>query len=502
MARKPNLIERVGLALAGNYVREATGDVVVDQDDLFYRRITDARRDLNPISHQRSQDISYHLWRSNPMARRIVEMMTDFVVGADGLSIEAAADPVQEVIDEFWQDPRTNWDLRNRDIVRDLSIYGEIAFRKFVNDASGRVRYGVVDSGRIADILPDPDDMLVDKTILLTDGKGGSASPYDLIVYDDLTTPADPKWVGDYFYFAVNRALGVHRGIPDLFAIADYVDGYDQLLFNALERTGLINAFVWDVTLDGADDTAIQMWMQKHPTAPPPGSVRVHNEKEHWMAPAPTLGTQDVVEIGRAVKNMGLGGAGLPEAWFAEGDSANRATLDAQGDPTYRMLQSRQKYVRAMFERMISVLLQESVGGRLPKSVDTDFRINLPELDPTDTSTISTALPQVTTALVAAIGEELIDRKNARAVFLSVANQLGVELDPQAVEDAIKEQADEEQQRKADAVAAARDAMLAQTLPSGDQPAGDGGPKPPAPKGPKPPVPPNRPKQPEPAKEG
>lgn len=499
MARKPNLIERIGMALAGNYVRESAGDFI-DNDDIYYRRITDARRDLNPVSHDRAQEISLHLWRSNPMAHRIIEMMTDFVVGADGIDIEAGSDAVQEVIDEFWTDPRTQWDLRNRDLVRDMSIYGEIGLRKFVNDDSGKMRLGVIDVARIADVLPDPDDMLIDKTLRLSARMGlGQVDDVDLIVYDDLSDPGNPVWAGDAFYFAINRVIGQHRGNPDLFALADYVDGYDQLLFNAMERTGLINAFVYDVTLDGADDAGIEKWQRKYPVAPAPGTVRVHNDHEHWATVSPTLGNQDVVTIGREVKNMGLGGAGLPEAWFADGDAANRATLQAQGDPTYRMLQSRQKYVRAMFERMIAVLLWENKGKRLGMKEDLTFRVNLPELSAKDIASISTALPQVTTALVAAVGETLIDRKNARSVFLAIASQLGVELDPADVEEAIDEQKAEEQQRSADAIAAARAAMVANTIPGGkadsEQPGAPGEPKPPvgAPKPPTPPVPPKAP---------
>jgi hypothetical protein len=468
MARKPNLIERLGMALAGNYVREAVGDSI-DADDVYYRRITDARRDLSTVATDRAQEISLHLWRSNPMARRIIEMMTDFTVGADGLSIEAGTDKVQEVIDEFWEDPRTHWDLRNRDLVRDLGIYGELAMRKFVNDKSGRMRLGVIDVARIRDVKPDPDDMLVDKTLCLANRlELGTIDEVPLIVYDDLSDPTNPSWVGDAFYFAVNRVIGQHRGTPDLFALADYIDGYDQLLFNAMERTGLINAFVYDVTLEGADDTAIENWKRKYPEAPRPGSVRVHNDKEKWGDVSPALGNADVITIGREVKNMSLGGAGLPEAWFAQGDSANRATLDAQSDPTYRMLQSRQKYVRAMFERMIGVVLYEAQqASRLADSEDlTDFKVNMPDLSSTDTATISSALPQVTTAIVAAMGESLIDRKSARSVFLSVVSQLGIDLDAQEVEDAIEEQKADEAQRAADKIEQARQSMLATTLPA------------------------------------
>ena len=477
MTRKPNLIERIGLALAGGYIREATGDTI-DPDDPYFRRLTDNRRDLNPLKHERAQDISLHLWRSNPMAKRMIEMIVDFTVGADGIEIVAASDATQRVIDDFWNDPVMELAHRHRGLVRDLSIYGELAFRKNVNDVSKRMRVGYIDVRRIEDILPDPDNMLVDRTMLI---RRSGMNPEEVALVrwvdgEDATaagTDVSGSWQGDGFYFGINRITGQHRGNPDLLALADWVDGYDQLLFNALERSGLINAFIYDVTLTGADDGAVDTWMQKHGTPPPPGTVRVHNEKETWQAVAPNLATGDVTEIGRAVKNMALGGAGLPEAWFAEGDSANRATLAAQGDPTYKMLKSRQQEVERMFERIIAVGIQEATGGRIPTDSDLDFQIVLPDLDATDTSEIATALPQVASAMTTAIAEELIDTKSARSLFLAVAAQLGVDLDPQEVEKQIEAEAAE---RKADEEARnAELAAMAATL---------GGPPAPAPAGP------------------
>jgi hypothetical protein len=259
--------------------------------------------------------------------------------------------------------------------------------------------------------------------------------------------------------------LGQHRGTPDLLSIADWVDGYDQLLFNALERSALINAFVWDVTLKGADETKVRQWLTENAAAPPPGSVRAHNESETWAAVAPTLGASDTVELGRAIKNMGLGGFGWPEAWFADGDSANRATLSAQGAPTYAMLAARQRYVRAMFEAMLAFVVDRAVvAGQLPADVDRTISITTPALSSADTSSIATALPQVANAVTAAIDAELIDTRNARRLFLVVANQLGADIDEAEVEDAI---ADEKAKAEADAPdpAAQLDAILAMPRP-------------------------------------
>ena len=460
--RKPTLIERIGLKLADNYIREAVGDQI-DPDDHLFRRLTDTRRDLTAIALSRAQEITTHLWRSNPMAKRITEMIADFTVGAEGFTFEAEDDATQRAIDEFWDDPVMGLRERFRDLARDESIYGELAFRINRNETSGRVRLGVIMSERIKDAELDPDNALVHKRLILHSLDGiGQDELIDCVRLDEKSDPAKPKWVGDALYFAVNRLTGQKRGLPDLFALADYVDGFDQLLFNALERTGLINAFIYDVTLQGADDSAVEKWLRDNAAPPRPGSVRVHNEKEVWAAVNPQLGNQDTIALGRAAKNMALGGAGLPEAWFSDGDSANRATLAEQGDPTYRMLQSRQTHLKGMARLITQIALQEQVGKRIREAKDEttglakapEFSVNAPELSAKDTGAISTALPLVANALSTAVLEEFIDSASARTVFITVAQQLGVDLDPADIEKKIEA---ERKKREADEAKRARD---------------------------------------------
>jgi len=408
--------------------------------DLWTPIASGRRRDLNPIEQRRARRISLYLWRRNPVAHRLIEQMADFVVG-DGFTISADSDQAQRIADEMWNDPVMALRVRHRDIVRDLSLFGELGIKAAVNPIAGRMRLGFVDIERIKDVDLDPENVLVDKTMWVYGGESSAeAVAIPLYVWDDLTEPGTGQWVGEGFYHGVNRILGQQRGTPDLLAIADYVDGYDQIVFNALERSGLVNAFLYDVTLKGFDEMKIATWVTQHGVAPRPGSVRAHNESETWEVLTPSLGSADTVALGREVKNMGLGGAGVPEAWFAQGDSVNRATLVAQGDPTYRMLKCRQDFVQAMFGRWMEVGLQHAMGKRLAIGKAPKIEVNVPDISQKDLTGVSQSLPLIANALVGAIGAELIDTKSARRVFIMVAGQLGVSLDEADVEKAIEEE--------------------------------------------------------------
>lgn len=438
---------------------EASGAYAdIDTDEDLWSPIKGGRkRDLNPIEQKRARKISLYLWRRNPVAHRLLEQMADFVVG-DGFTITADSDSAQRIADEIWNDPVIALAQRHRDIVRDLSLFGEVAIKAAVNPVAGRMRLGFLDVERIKDLELDPDNVLVDKTLVVYDDEHpieGLRIP--LYVWDDESTPGEGKWKGEGFYHGINRILGQQRGTPDLLAIADYVDGYDQLVFNALERSGLVNAFLYDVELKGFDEAKIVEWMSRHGTAPRPGTVRAHNESETWSVLTPNLGTSDTVQLGREVKNMGLGGAGVPEAWFAQGDSVNRATLVAQGDPTYRMLKSRQDFVQAMFKRWLEVGLQHAQGKRLSTAARPQVQVNVPDISQKDLSGVSQALPQIANALVAAVANEMIDKKSSRRIFLVVAGQLGVKLDEDEVEKAIEA---EKAEREAEAELANTEAML------------------------------------------
>lgn len=452
----------------------------VDADDDLYRRMSDSRRDLHEIQHKRAVEISRMLWQRNPMAKRLIEIVLDMVLG-DGIQLAAEEDPVQEIITEFWEDPQMRFDLRFRDLLRDLSIEGELVLRAYEGGA-GRVRLGYIDPDRIKEVRKDAENMFVDDTIVLMPKAPGEPDEVLECVKLEVTGQSH-SYTGDTFLYAINRQIAATRGNPDLLALADWIDAHDQILFNALDRTGLQNAFVWDVLLMGADEGAINKWVDEHGTAPRPGSVRVHNDSEKWEAIAPQLGAAELETVARMVKNLVLGGHGLPEAWFAEGDSANRATLAEQGTPTYRMIVARQKLVKAMVEDLLAFVIEKAIeGGRLPKGINRTVNVNLPEPSADDLSEMVTSLPQLANSLMAAVGEKFISRQSSREVFLQMVGQLGIEFDPDNEAEKIEEEQEEIAAEKEANAKAAMAMGLTPAMP-GAAPIQPAQPKPPAPNG-------------------
>jgi len=431
--------QRVGKAI--RVLREGVSEPIlglIDTDDHLYRRLTGETRDLSPITQERARTVARYLHRQNPLARRLVEMTADFVVG-DGLTFNAVDEDVQEIINEFWNDPTMKMNLRHRDLVVDLAVNGELFLRAY--DENGKVMLGYIDPDRVRGVLKNPENAFVDQSIELF-SKRMAGGVEEIPIIQSTATKAGLEFEGEVFAYFINRPVGATRGTPDSLALADWIDGYDQVMFNALDRASLMNSFIWDVTLKSADADQVGEWAKMHSSAPKAGTVRVHNDYETWQAVSPALGAAETETISRLIKNLILGGAGVPEGWFADGDSANRATLAAQGDPTYRMITARQRLVGAVFEDIAQYVIAKAIeAGRLPKGIDRTVTVTLPDPSVEDTKGIAAALPQLMGALTAAKDSKFISEDSARKLFLSIAGQLGIELEPEKELEMIEEEA-------------------------------------------------------------
>ena len=432
--------QRVGKAI--KVLREGVSEPIlglIDNDDHLYRRLTGETRDLSPVTQERARTVARYLHRQNPLARRLVEMTADFVVG-DGLTFNAVDEDVQEIINEFWNDPTMKMNLRHRDLVVDLAVNGELFLRAY--DENGKVMLGYIDPDRVRGVIKDPENAFVDQSIELF-SKRMAGGVEEIPIIQSRSTKAGLEFEGEVFAYFINRPVGATRGTPDSLALADWIDGYDQVMFNALDRASLMNSFIWDVTLKSADADQVSEWAKMHSYAPKAGTVRVHNDYETWQAVSPALGAAETETISRLIKNLILGGAGVPEGWFADGDSANRATLAAQGDPTYRMLTARQRLVGSVFEDIAQYVIAKAISaGRLSKGVDRTVTVILPDPSVEDTKGIAAALPQLMGALSAAKDAKFISEDSARKVFLSITGQLGIELEPDKELEMIEEEAE------------------------------------------------------------
>ena len=448
-------------------VSEAAGPLLFSgSDEQGFRRISQAAsgRDLNPPMQQRMQQVSYYLYVTNPLARRTVELLKDFVVG-EGIQFKAEDEGVRQVLEEFWNDPVNNLDLTLESYVRELSVFGEQLWVAATNPISGAVRIGYVDPAHIEAIEYATLEMLPGRAVAvpiavtlkpLTNAPAPSpagAGTQDAVrlevvhLDEDPDSPTFGRLTGQCFYWAINKARAASRGISDLFAAADWVDGYDQMLFALMNQMDALSRFIWDVRLEGMTAEQIRDWLKENGTPPRPNSIRAHNEKVSWQAVAPPVQAADRSEGVRLIKNFILGGMGFPEHWFADGGATNRATALEQGEPTLKMLTCRQRFVRYMLTQVLRYVIDQRIAaGALSPEVNRAVKVITPELSVRDLQKAAAALQSTASGLLALQQASVVDDQTMAQVLAAVIAQLGVDVDPAEVLARARQQAESRRQ--------------------------------------------------------
>ena len=421
-------------------MREAHG-VAIDADEDQWRRLTgDSRRDLSPLTQERMQELAVHLWRSNLVANRLVELPVAFLL-AEGVTVSVDDEEAQGWIDSFWADPINCMDLKLPKKVRELAIYGEQCWPAFVNEHNGEVRLGYLDPGAIATVVTDPDNVEQPIGIVTKRDRRNQVRRYRIIVNGPETVFSKRTQAiresfgdGDCFYFKVNDLSNASRGQSDLLAAADWLDGYDHALFGELDRWAFMRAFVWDVTLKGATPGEVEERARKI-VAPKPGSVRVHNDAEEWNAVSPRLEAYEVGAEAKLFRNHVLGGQTIPEHWYGDGGDVNRATGESMGEPTLKVLSMRQRVWKHILVELLTFVIRMRVRAILnaePEALDPAAykpEVIFPELTARDTTKYAAAFAQVVTAGAVAIERGILSEETVVALLAAIAAQMGIEVD-------------------------------------------------------------------------
>jgi hypothetical protein len=312
----------------------------------------------------------------------------------------------------------------------ELGLYGEQLYPVFVNEHNGFVRLGVIDPSQISKITVNPENIEeMQKIILKTTLTNDKQKEYKVIALDmDANSESYGYRTGEAFFFAVNKLSTATRGISDLLSIADWIDGYERFLFNRLDRSHLTNHFIWDILLEGYNPEQIKEWMKDF-QMPKPGSVRAHNEKVKWETVSPKLESSDASEEAKMFKSHILGQAGFPPHYFAEGENTTRATAIEMSGPVFKRLKSRQTYVKYMVTEIFAFVIDQAIiHGRLKPDVDRSFSLFFPKLAEKDFSSLSTAITNLSNALVVGEDQQWITKDWAKKAYLFVLSQFGFDM--------------------------------------------------------------------------
>lgn len=339
-----------------------------------YRRLTQQHneRDLLPLQQDRMIEIALYLYDSNPLAKRIIDLVNAFVTG-DGFTFSAKNRRVLDTLTRFWEDPINDWPLKQLDRFKMLSLCGEVLWPVSVRRTDGRVRLGYIDPANIEEIIPDPFNPEIQRTAVIKQGYSvdGVTLPqrYSLVNVDDRKEAPTYGMLNFYpepygaFYFSINRPPNATRGRSDLITVFDWLDLYDQLLFGAAERATYLTDFVWDVTMKGADEETLKKWYRENPM-PRGAAMRVHNENVTWQAISPNLGSFDIEMMSRIIKQQVLTALGIPPSWISDPGDVNRC-FDQQ---TQYLTRSGWKYYHEIIDG-------EEIGTYHAESGSVEFQV-------------------------------------------------------------------------------------------------------------------------------
>lgn len=474
---------------------------------LYFNRLSQTTRELAAVQQNRATELAYLLYESNPMGKAIVEIPRDFILG-DSVNVssvdqnKARRAEQQDIIDAFWNDPINLMDLKLHQKVMELGLFGEQCWPVTVNDVNGHVQLGYIDPANIKGIQTDPFN--VEKIIAVVAEFNNDENVPTEHWYSVVTPIDDPnsEWYGrlkvdnegdsvswkgidgktntrtvkgSCFFYTVNKVTNSTRGKTDLLSLIDWIDAYDQLLFGEVDRGLLMKAFIWDVKLSGYTDRQIDDYRKANPQ-PKPASVRYHNDKVEWNAVTPDLKSADASEGANLILSYIATGARLPKTWINGGIDVNRATAKELSTPSIARLVARQKYVKYIIDQMVTLVLdQAEMKGRIKKRPsrpgdarppEWSINIALPNLDQKEKTATADVLLKIVTAVTSAKAEHLIDADLAQELIAMVVQDMGIEVDLQAMRDRIVQEQEQE---------AAQVASLAPTGDnSGAQPAGGG----------------------------
>lgn len=420
------------------------GGGLIDSDDPEFRRLTTGtkfkRRDLSPMQQDRMLEIAWFLWETNPFARRLIQMMTDLVVG-EGVGVEAKDPKILAATLRVWNHPINRLAERSRELHDALALNGELILPVGVNDVSGVPTIGFIEPYQVEGVELSVDNVLVPERLRLKKGPGDADHKRLEIIRPN---PSTGLLEGEVFYFAINKLPNSGRGRSDYLPLADWLDLFDQFMFAEVERVRLLSTFVWDLEVKGATPEILRQRMAEIGT-PKAGSVFGHNENEKLDAVAPELNASDRSETARLLTIHIAGSLGMPITWFGWPEG-NRATIEGQADVALKTPAARQKQFGAFLNMIIRYGLerQRAANPVLFRGIENDtFGVTMPEIAPKDISRVGMVLAPVVAALDTAMQNRTMSRRVATMIQLALVKHLGTGLDFQASD--VTDEADEDQ---------------------------------------------------------
>lgn len=280
---------------------------------------------------------AFEAWTHNPIAKRIVKLICQFVLGKGvkatvitaemdtgkteydqetGQEYQLFADlreEAQGILDDHWA--RNRMALRAKEILRDLIVFGEQFVRYF--DVADGLKVRSLDPSTIWEVVTDPDDCESEFYI-------HQQYPTRYQWYVDLPVPTIKYIIRQvpsklYYHMKINNTSGEVRGRSELFAILGWLKRLKEFATDRVIRNKMANLFVLDVAVEGSD-AEVQMARTQFAVIPTPGSFFIHNKAAELQGVKAEIGAGDVTPDCDLLMTVIAMGAGVSKEYLGMSD--------------------------------------------------------------------------------------------------------------------------------------------------------------------------------------
>jgi hypothetical protein len=411
----PSLFSRLLSAIRPETpVQLTTG--LVETDSTFYpgtNNMSDMYRNRYDYDRQTILSECLRSWRVNPIARRIVKLYTQFIIG-EGVSVESDHKATNDYLKLWWTHPLNQLDQQCMDWCDELTRSGNMFFLCSVGP-DGMLFVRAVPADQIEEIITASNDIRQEIAFKPT------AQDAPLWPAFDRTTPQDHFML----HFAMNRPVGVVWGEPDLAPMLPWIGRYSSWL----EDRARLNHFrfawliIWKKKwANVAEKTAKNNELAAHP--PASGSWLLLDDDESVEMPAPKLEAGDAEKDGLALKKMICLGAGIPLHYLAEPESSTRTTAEAAGTPTFRGLEQSQTFFLNMIKSLgvLAVTIRKQQDRRVNPS--SEIKAIGPDITERDNSSLALAVSRIYPAMSDMFDREGIDEHELLRVVYRIAGEV------------------------------------------------------------------------------
>jgi hypothetical protein len=412
------LLQSVFSPIIEQSVRERL--TVSETENNFFvgtRRYDESERDRLDYDRQTVLEQCLDAWRASPLARRIVELTSQYVIGP-GFDISCAHEPTRKFLFEFWNHRLNRMPSRLIELCDELTRTGNL-FLLVSTDQAGMSYIRAIPATDIDLIQPSSND--IEQPLSFTTKANAELKSFTYQAYNHNTDTRneDGSFTPAVLHYAINRPAGAQWGEPDLAPLLTWLRRYAAWLEDRVRLNRFRNAFVYVVTGSFASEEA-RAARQTQLAANPPssGSILVCDESETWSVITPKLEAMDANTDGLTIKKLIASGVGIPLHFLAEPEGSNRTTAESAGGPTFRRFEQRQQFFMWLLSDLLKMVISRKamVDGQIKP--EEELKISGADISARDNVAHSIAAVNIMNALERAKDMGLIsDRELLRVMY-------------------------------------------------------------------------------------